>query len=161
MAPIYWPNQFWLIPSEVLSWGQFQRNCSRHRSHECLWGRNSHVSPPHLPGAHVLKYRLAYINVDAPHSKMMTSCHGNAFRITGPLWGNPSVTGGFPSQRRSNAMLCCFNHWRSEQTVEETVRVAGNSRCLKPHATTTGQIICPHRFFPVTNLTQVIDQKVC
>ena len=27
---------------------------------------------------------------------IMTSWHGNAFRITDLLWGNPSVTGGFP-----------------------------------------------------------------
>ena len=29
----------------------------------------------------------------------MTSSNGNIFRVTGPLWGNPPVTGGFPSQR--------------------------------------------------------------
>ena len=27
---------------------------------------------------------------------MMTSCHGNAFHTTGPLWGHLQVTGGFP-----------------------------------------------------------------
>ena len=30
---------------------------------------------------------------------MMTLSNGNIFRVTGPLWGDPSVTGGFPSQR--------------------------------------------------------------
>ena len=30
---------------------------------------------------------------------MMTSPDGNIFRVTEPLWGNPSVIGGFPSQR--------------------------------------------------------------
>ena len=30
---------------------------------------------------------------------MMTSSNGNVFRVTGPLWGNPPVTGAFPSQR--------------------------------------------------------------
>ena len=29
---------------------------------------------------------------------MMTSSNGNIFCITGPLWGEPPVTGGFPSQ---------------------------------------------------------------
>ena len=29
----------------------------------------------------------------------MTSSNGNILRVTGPSWGNPSVTGGFPSQR--------------------------------------------------------------
>ena len=30
---------------------------------------------------------------------MMTSSNGNIFRVTSPFWGNPPVTGGFPSQR--------------------------------------------------------------
>ena len=30
---------------------------------------------------------------------MMTSSNGNIFRVTAPLWGNPPVTDGFPSQR--------------------------------------------------------------
>ena len=29
----------------------------------------------------------------------MTSSNGNIFRVTGPLWGNPPVNDGFPSQR--------------------------------------------------------------
>ena len=29
----------------------------------------------------------------------MTLSNGNIFRVTGPLWGEPPVTGGFPSQR--------------------------------------------------------------
>ena len=29
----------------------------------------------------------------------MTSSNGNIFRVTGPLWGEPPTTGGFPSQR--------------------------------------------------------------
>ena len=39
-------------------------------------------------------------------SKTMTSRY--TFRITGPLWGEPSVTDGFPSQRGSNVELWCF-----------------------------------------------------
>ena len=30
---------------------------------------------------------------------MMTSSSGNIFRVTDPLWGEPPVTDGFPSQR--------------------------------------------------------------
>ena len=29
----------------------------------------------------------------------MTSSNGNIFRVTGPLWGEPPVIGGFPSKR--------------------------------------------------------------
>ena len=32
------------------------------------------------------------------HFIMITSSNGNIFRVTGPLWGNPPVTRGFPSQ---------------------------------------------------------------
>ena len=39
---------------------------------------------------------------------MTTPWHGNVFRITGTLWGNPPVTGGFPSQRASNEELWYF-----------------------------------------------------
>ena len=33
------------------------------------------------------------------HTIVMTSSNGNTLRVTGPLWGEPPVTGGFPSQR--------------------------------------------------------------
>ena len=33
------------------------------------------------------------------HTIVMTSSNGNILRVTGPLWGEPPVTGGFPSQR--------------------------------------------------------------
>ena len=39
---------------------------------------------------------------------VMTSWYLNNFLIAGPLWGNPPVTGGFPSWRTSNAKLWCF-----------------------------------------------------
>ena len=31
--------------------------------------------------------------------RIPTSSNGNIFRVTGPLWGKPPVTGGFPSRR--------------------------------------------------------------
>ena len=37
---------------------------------------------------------------------MKTSSNGNIFRITGPLWGDPPVTGGFSSQR---PVMRCFD----------------------------------------------------
>ena len=42
---------------------------------------------------------------------IVTSWHGNAFRITGPLWGNPSVTSGFPSHSTSHKIfvIVCLN----------------------------------------------------
>ena len=29
----------------------------------------------------------------------MPSSNGNSFRVTGPLWGEPPITSGFPTQR--------------------------------------------------------------
>ena len=39
---------------------------------------------------------------------MMMQWHGNTCQIVGPLWANLLATGGFPSQRTSNAELWCF-----------------------------------------------------
>ena len=41
-------------------------------------------------------------------SHMMTSRHGPAFRITGPLWRIPPINGGFPSLSASNTGLYCL-----------------------------------------------------
>ena len=45
----------------------------------------------------------------------------NTFHIDGPLWGNPPVTGRFPSQRLSDGevwhFLICKLGWTVEQTI--------------------------------------------
>ena len=46
-----------------------------------------HIKLIKLFVAHLIKYYI-----------IMTSSNGNTFRVTGSLWGNPAVTGGFPSQ---------------------------------------------------------------
>ena len=48
---------------------------------------------------------------------MMTSWHGNAFRITGPLWGE-SNTDGVASQRASHAEIPLL------QSVEKTLELS-------------------------------------
>ena len=52
---------------------------------------------------------------------MMTSSNGNIFSVTGPLWGEPPVTGGFPSHRPATLELWCFLWSAPEQTVEPTM----------------------------------------
>ena len=64
----------------------------------------------------------------------MMSWNGNASCITGSLCGNPLVTCGFPSQRASNAELCCFPFCQHQQAVESTVWVATDMRCHEAHA---------------------------
>ena len=46
---------------------------------------------------------LNLLSLDIFVHNMMVSCHGNPFSITGPLWGDPPVTGGFALQRTSDA----------------------------------------------------------
>ena len=77
---------------------------------------------------------------------MMTSPNGNILHVTGSLWGNPSVTGGFPHKepvtckifpfddvimhihiwipltKASDAELWCFLRSASEQTVEQAIQ---------------------------------------
>ena len=44
-------------------------------------------------------YSVVFCLVCFTDSCMMVSSNGNIWRVTGPLWGKPPVTGGFPSQR--------------------------------------------------------------
>ena len=48
---------------------------------------------------------------------MIISWHGNAFRVTDLLWGEPTTPRGFPSERASNAIIWNF---LSERAVEQT-----------------------------------------
>ena len=61
---------------------------------------------------------------------MMTSWHGNSFRIISSLWGEPQVIGGFPSQRASNAEFLCKTE-QAEQTLE--LPVVEDATTLKWH----------------------------
>ena len=49
---------------------------------------------------------------------IMTSSNGNMFRVTGPICGNPPVTGEFLSQRPMTWNSDVFFH---EQTVKQTM----------------------------------------
>ena len=53
-------------------------------------------------------------NVKGNLEPMMTYWHGNAFRIAGPFRGDPSVIGGFPSQRDIRSFGVLFS-WIVEQ----------------------------------------------
>ena len=55
--------------------------------------------------------------VAKPRSQVVAKWHGNSFCITGPSFGNPPVTGGFPSQRVNNTEVRSFLWW-TNQTVE-------------------------------------------
>ena len=63
---------------------------------------------------------------------MMMSSNGNIFRVTGFLWGKPPVTGGFPSQRFSNAGFDVFidvdwnKRWSEQSSGNYLRRHGGN-----------------------------------
>ena len=56
---------------------------------------------------------------------MMTSSNGNIFRVTGPLWGNPPVTGGFPSQRPVTRSFDVFFDLRLNKRLSKQSRRRG------------------------------------
>ena len=63
--------------------------------------------------------RPSYLNIG-----VVTSSNGSIFRVTGLFYWNPSVTGGFPSQRpvtRSFDVFFGMPRQRVEQTVELAV----------------------------------------
>ena len=71
----------------------------------------------------LMETKHAYIT-----SFMMASPNGSIFPVTGPLWGEPPVTGEFPSQR-----LWCFLWSAPEQTVEQNNRDADDLERHRAH----------------------------
>ena len=64
--------------------------------------------------------------------RMMTSSNGNIFRVTSPLWGNPSVTGGFPTQRSVTRSFEVFfdlrlNKRLSKQSIRRWIETSSRS----------------------------------
>ena len=60
----------------------------------------------------------------ASHSQstdMMTSSNGNIFRVTSSLWGEPPVTGGFPSQRPVTWSFDIVHEQTVQQRIETPV----------------------------------------
>ena len=53
---------------------------------------------------------------------MMTSSNGNNFRVTGPMWEHPPVTGGFPTQRPVTRGNKVFFHLRLSKRLSEQSR---------------------------------------
>ena len=49
---------------------------------------------------------------------MMTSSHGNNFRVTGPLWGESTVNRWLPLKKASDAELWCVLWSAPEQMFE-------------------------------------------
>ena len=53
----------------------------------------------------------------------MTSSNGNIFHVTGPLWGNPTVTGGFPHKgpvtRNFDVFFDLCNGWANNRKADD------------------------------------------
>ena len=76
----------------------------------------------HLP-SHCESFRLVY---------MITLSNGNIFRVTGPLWWNPTVTSGLPSQRPVTQSFDVFFNLRLNNSWAIN-RNAGDSRRHRTH----------------------------
>ena len=63
---------------------------------------------------------------------MMTSSNGSNFRVTGPLWGEPPVTGVFPSQRPMTRSFDIFFDLRLNKRSSNN-RDAGDLRRNRAH----------------------------
>ena len=63
----------------------------------------------------------------------MTSSNGNIFRVTDPLWWEPTGQRWIPLTKVSDAELWCFLLSSPEQTVESNNRDAGYLRCHRAH----------------------------
>ena len=63
---------------------------------------------------------------------MMTSSNGNVFRVTGPLWGESTGPGGFPSQRPVTRSFDVFLDLRLNNGWAYT-QDAGDLRCHRSH----------------------------
>ena len=73
------------------------------RNQSIIW----HGTDPTKPEISVSRIKRVNLNNNLPVLKfvMMTSWHGNTFRIPGPLWGESFGFGSLPSQRASNVGL--------------------------------------------------------
>ena len=86
-----------------------------------------HTFQPHLTKCN------KYIPTETSSTmSMTTSPNGNIFRITGSLWGNPPVTGGFSSQRPVMRSFDVFfylrlNKWLSKQSRHQWFKTPSRS----------------------------------
>ena len=52
---------------------------------------------------------------------MMTSLKRNAFRVTGPLWGESTGDRWLPLTKASDGDIGCFRWFTTEQAFEQTI----------------------------------------
>ena len=74
---------------------------------------------------------------------MTTLSHANVFHVTGPLWGEPPVTGGFPSQRPVRQSFDFFIHVWTNGWANN--RDAGDLRRHHVHHGVTVMLTCQRK----------------
>ena len=55
------------------------------------------------------------------HGHMMTSSHGNIFRVIDPLWGESTGHWWIPLTKAGDTVIWCFLWYAPEQTVKQTI----------------------------------------
>ena len=91
---------------------------------------------------------------------MMTSPNGHIFRVTGHLWGNLPVTGGFPSQRpvtRSfDVFMCAWtNSWANSR--DDTMALILTSLCC---SVTIRMVMVPVQYPMPINILKFISVAI-
>ena len=80
----------------------------------------------------------------------MTSSNGNIFRLTGPLWGNPTVTGGFPSQRsptQSFSLIFAWtNRWANTRDAGDLRRKGAHYDVTVMYGPPISIVLCRYNF---------------
>ena len=86
------------------------------------------LSPNPIHNQSLTSQEKTDINIGLNKTRHDTSHHGNVFRITDPLWGNPLVNSGSSQQQTSNAKntrqpnfftnTLCLTHWSRDKLPE-------------------------------------------
>ena len=94
-------------PQGWVTWTSWHLNSPTTRLflQQILQGNNDGTSKPRITSPFVWVIRRWWW---IPSTNMMSSLNGSSFRVTGPLWGESTVIGGFPSWRASNAGFNVF-----------------------------------------------------
>ena len=98
LAPCDWIILYWIVSNIWRKYMHDQRYWLRCYSEQPVFGRlavRNNVSE--YMDVHMCSLYITLQSIKI--FSMMTSSNGNIFRFTGPSWGEPLVTSGFPSQR--------------------------------------------------------------
>ena len=130
----------------------WRHTCVSEICHHDITTQNIFIGKTHLQNCR-LSQMVIIVSVHRMLT-MITSSNGNIFRVTGPLWGNSPVTGGFPSLRsvtRSVDIISDLNkRWANNRDADSLWRHYNDFRGL-PFAWRWWILMGAHRSWLVRN----------